>query len=289
MRPVVATVVLMACGDAGGGHVDADAHATEVAIVETTVAETTVAETEVSVATEVSEDIEVALPCDDEDDLDDDGLANCVDPDDDFDGADDDVDVCPKVSDPAQADADGDGLGDACDVPAVPSVVRTDPLSPSNDNHVHVFGTGEVGTRTWLFRDAACDIGAGNGLVDAAGAWEIQWHMQDDTRADFHAYAINAAGLRSACSATGIGYLEDSTAPAPPDVGFFGGVVNGTSEASANVTLYSDACLTSVATTQADGDGAWAIAQTFACEVVHATASDAAGNVSTCSAAFPCP
>ena len=36
----------------------------------------------------------------------------------DGDGVEDDVDVCPEVADPSQRDADGDGVGDACDVDA---------------------------------------------------------------------------------------------------------------------------------------------------------------------------
>ncbi len=48
-------------------------------------------------------------------DLDDDGSADCVDPDDDGDEVDDVLDVCPTVPDPAQLNTDGDLKGDACD------------------------------------------------------------------------------------------------------------------------------------------------------------------------------
>jgi len=44
-----------------------------------------------------------------------DGVANCVDPDDDNDGQDDDVDNCPLVANGSQLDSDDDGLGNACD------------------------------------------------------------------------------------------------------------------------------------------------------------------------------
>jgi hypothetical protein len=48
-------------------------------------------------------------------DLDEDGLANCVDPDDDNDGWIDADDGCPANADPDQLDSDLDGQGDACD------------------------------------------------------------------------------------------------------------------------------------------------------------------------------
>ncbi len=48
-------------------------------------------------------------------DLDLDGLANCVDTDDDGDGVVDGQDNCPMVSNPTQKGSDGDALGDACD------------------------------------------------------------------------------------------------------------------------------------------------------------------------------
>ena len=48
-------------------------------------------------------------------DTDKNGVANCVDPDDDADGIPDDTDNCPLVSNKNQADNDSDGDGDVCD------------------------------------------------------------------------------------------------------------------------------------------------------------------------------
>jgi len=48
-------------------------------------------------------------------DLDGDGEANCIDPDDDGDSIPDLMDKCPFLPDPLQTDTDGDGLGDVCD------------------------------------------------------------------------------------------------------------------------------------------------------------------------------
>jgi hypothetical protein len=48
-------------------------------------------------------------------DCDGDGIADCIEPDDDADGLLDSVDNCPCAPNATQANADGDGLGDACD------------------------------------------------------------------------------------------------------------------------------------------------------------------------------
>ena len=45
-----------------------------------------------------------------------DGVADCIDGDDDGDLVDDDIDNCPGVANPSQVDTDGDGDGNACDV-----------------------------------------------------------------------------------------------------------------------------------------------------------------------------
>lgn len=47
--------------------------------------------------------------------LDKDGLADCVDEDDDGDGAPDETDNCPEDANPLQEDPDGDGMGNVCD------------------------------------------------------------------------------------------------------------------------------------------------------------------------------
>jgi hypothetical protein len=51
----------------------------------------------------------------DQADLDNDGQGDACDPDDDGDGVPDATDNCPRLANPDQADADGDAMGDACD------------------------------------------------------------------------------------------------------------------------------------------------------------------------------
>ena len=48
-------------------------------------------------------------------DTDNDGVADCIDLDDDADGVNDGDDICPLVKNPDQLDSDNDGVGDACD------------------------------------------------------------------------------------------------------------------------------------------------------------------------------
>jgi hypothetical protein len=55
-------------------------------------------------------------------DRDGDGIADCVDPDDDNDGVLDGEDNCPFVSNPDQADANGNGIGDVCESSSPPIV-----------------------------------------------------------------------------------------------------------------------------------------------------------------------
>lgn len=71
-------------------------------------------------------------------DLDQDGLANCVDGDDDNDGFIDDLDNCPIVFNPGQEDANGNGLGDACD-----GDYDGDGVLDEFDNCVDVVNTGQ--------------------------------------------------------------------------------------------------------------------------------------------------
>jgi len=66
-----------------------------------------------------------------------DGRPDCVDPDDDNDGVADGSDNCPQVANASQADADHDGVGDACDPTTLPD--RTIVFSRATGSSYRIF------------------------------------------------------------------------------------------------------------------------------------------------------
>ncbi len=93
-------------------------------------------------------------------DADGDGLANCVDPDDDDDEVLDEADNCVLAPNPAQVDADGDGRGDACDD------------DDDNDGFVDAVDCRPLDAAVYPGAEEVCD-GADNDCdsqVDEAGA-----------------------------------------------------------------------------------------------------------------------
>jgi len=233
-------------------------------------------------------------------DTDGDGVADCVDPDIDGDGVLNEDDNCPLVWNPQQEDTNGNGVGDACDTPAVPTVLASAPPSPANENAPTLSGAGEEGSVVRLYASEGC-LGASRGeaLVDDAGAWAVGVTVADDTTTTFWAdAAFPTSGLRSACSPEGLTYVEDSSPPLapnllgtdPPSPGSTTDfLVLGFAEPLATVTLYEDAaCATPTgewSTAEADGSVAVPSAAPPQGMVTRrARATDRAGNTSGCSA-----
>lgn len=150
-------------------------------------------------------------------DLDNDRIADCVDPDRDGDGEDNDGDNCPDAANPDQTDTDEDRIGDPCDFPTVPTLTRTEPESPAAENDIAVFGTGEIGSTVTLYTDSGCvePIGSPH-PIDGEEVFEIAVTVADDTTTTFYARAESVWGTESDCSSPGLEYQEISRDPDPP-------------------------------------------------------------------------
>jgi len=226
-----------------------------------------------------------------------DAAADCVDTDDDGDGSVDESDNCPLVIND-QTDTDGDGIGDACDPPDAPVLLQTVPASPANDNQPVVTGTAPANHEVTLYAGGCSGTPLATVTADAAGNFSVIVVVAEDSATLLFARDRNSAnGLASACSAVGLAYIEDSTAPLAPTLS--GTIptspgntndfsVTGQADAGTTVTLYSDAsCTTALGATAIAGiDGKFTIASSLpanATEQRFVNARDAAGNVSACS------
>ncbi|HEY3353456.1 MAG TPA: Ig-like domain-containing protein, partial [Polyangia bacterium] len=182
--------------------------------------------------------------------------------------------------------------------PTVPAVTGTLPPSPSNDTNPTVIGTADPGVTVRLYADGAC-AGAvlGTGITNGSGGFSIAVVVPVDHTTTIYATATDVATNTSACGG-GLGYTEDSTAPAPPS-----GItttpaaatpsqnprptVAGAAEAGTTVRIYAGACTGTIyGTGIADGTGHFSIPLTVdlpeAADLIRATATDAATNVSLC-------
>ncbi|MBI3846846.1 MAG: hypothetical protein HY292_19655 [Planctomycetes bacterium] len=182
--------------------------------------------------------------------------------------------------------------------PPAPVVTGTSPVSPSNDTTPIVTGTAEVGATVDVFPNASCTGGPiGSGVANLFGSFNVTVTVASGSTTTFHARATDGAGNVSPCSATSTTYVEDSTAPAAPTLTGTSPVspanqntlnVLGSAEANSTVTLYSDpACSGATLGTTNAGAGSFSISITVAdntTTTIYATATDVAGNVSSCTA-----
>jgi hypothetical protein len=182
--------------------------------------------------------------------------------------------------------------------PSPPSALATTPTSPANDTTPELTGSAPAGSTVKIYASADC-IGslASSGTAAAFGGVGITVALTDNATTSLSATATDPLGGVSVCSSS-IDYTADSLDPAAPS-----GLttapaspandndprVNGNAEAGSTVTLYatSDCTGASVSGTAVAFGGAGldpANVGDNSSTSYTATATDAAGNTSVCSA-----
>ena len=187
--------------------------------------------------------------------------------------------------------ADG-GVG----VTPEPTVEGTRPESPANENLPLVLVRAEPAATVTIHRAPDCsDDPVGTG-VSESGELEIPVGVPDDSTTTFWARATLPGEDASPCSTTSATYVEDSTAPDPPQLTGTDPVspaeeprpdVLGATEAGARITIFlGEDCEEPLAEGVAEADGTFRIEVELPPDVtstVSARATDLAGNVSECS------
>ncbi len=189
---------------------------------------------------------------------------------------------------------------------AEPSLTATTPASPANDNSPKVIGSAEADSTVTIYSAATtadCTPAnvIGSGSFAGLAAPGIAVDVPDNSTTTVRATIRDAAANRSACSASSIEYVEDSSAPAAPTLGSTNPAspandnnpkVIGSVEAGSIVTLYAASTIAECTPANALGSGAAAALASPGIAVpvlddtttaLRATATDQAGNVSTCS------
>nr|WP_246357189.1 Ig-like domain-containing protein [Pyxidicoccus fallax] len=182
--------------------------------------------------------------------------------------------------------------------PGAPGLTGFAPASPSNNLNPVLSGTAEAGSTVRLYSGSAC---AGTPVATvtatASGTFSSTRPVTANATSTFTATATDAAGNVSVCSQAA-SYVHDGAAPAVPVLTGFAPVspssnlnpvLSGTAEAGASVRIFSGtACAgTPVATVTATASGTFSSTRPVTANsttTFTATATDAVGNVSACSA-----
>ncbi|PIE18276.1 MAG: hypothetical protein CSA66_04900 [Proteobacteria bacterium] len=184
--------------------------------------------------------------------------------------------------------------------PDPPTLDATSPASPSNaSTSPTVIGSTDPHGTVTLYTTPGCQgETAGTASADADGRFTVSVTAADNATTTWYAAAVDEAGNASTCTPEGLSYTHDAIAPNPPVLvetvpaspsGSTTPTVNGTAEAASALTFYTDAACGGSVSGQgaADAAGAFSVQALVGANTtsqIHATATDAAGNVSACSA-----
>jgi hypothetical protein len=182
--------------------------------------------------------------------------------------------------------------------PAAPTVSSTSPASPANNNAPKVIGSAEAGSTVKVYTNSTCTSAvAAIGTATAFASPGLGVSVADNTTTSFYATATDLAGNLSACSATSVSYVEDSTPPAAPTVSSTNPAsgannnepkVIGSAASGSTVKIYTNStCTSAVAATGTAAafasPGLTVSVADNSTTTFYATASDSAGNASSCS------
>ncbi|MGE3543974.1 MAG: Ig-like domain-containing protein, partial [Kofleriaceae bacterium] len=161
--------------------------------------------------------------------------------------------------------------------PSTPVITDTLPASPSRSLTPTVRGTGEAGAEIVLFATADCSsTPLATGTADLDGYFAIPIAVGVGSSTELAVIARDAADNASPCSGSVLAYQQDSSAvasptftattPMSPSSSSLTPSIEGVTEASATVRLYTDAtCSSAVAGTgAANASGAFSIMVTVA-------------------------
>ena len=144
--------------------------------------------------------------------------------------------------------------------PVAPTLVDTDPDSPSNVNTVQVKGVAAANTTVRIYTSSTCTSAvAATGTAADFASPGLAVTVAANTTTAFYATATDTAGNASACSATSVTYVEDSTDPASPVISATSPPspannntprVTGSAPADATVAIYTNSSCSGPAASQ---------------------------------------
>ena len=179
----------------------------------------------------------------------------------------------------------------------VPTLTAISPPGPANDNQPKLIGSAQEGATVTIYATANCTGPVrGSGAAATLASPGLPVTVGDDSTTTFYATAT-AGGETSDCSRAGVTYVEDSTPPPTPTISGTSPAspsddqspkVFGSAEAGSTVRLYTGAGCggTAVASGPAASFASPGLTVSVAhgsSTIFHASATDAAGNVSGCS------